>query len=275
MPSARACRCLLAALIGVSALLGALPGGAEPEPAELRLGTTTTTDNSGLIAHLLPAFETDSGYRVRAIATGSGRALKLLANGDVDIVLTHAPPLEAELLANGQAVNPRAIMYNDFILVGPQRDPASAADSIDVLAALRAIATSEQRFISRADRSGTDLREQALWAAAGIEPRGEWYREAGQGMGKTLQIAAELDAYTLVDRGTWLAYAQSLPLRIVVQGSELLFNRYSVLSANPTLHPHTNQAGARRLTEWLTSEAAKRRIREFTINGQQLFVPLL
>lgn len=237
--------------------------------------TTTTTDNSGLIAHLMPHFEADSGFKVRVIATGSGRALRHLANGDVDIAFTHAPGLEAELLAHGQAINHRRVMYNDFILVGPLRDPAGVLSRNNIVAAFDAVATTEQLFLSRGDQSGTHIRELELWQAAGIRADGEWYRETGQGMGRTLQMASELDAYTLVDRGTWLAYSARLRLTIVFQGSERLLNRYSVLSANPALHPGTNADGARALTEWLTSAPAKRLIREFVIDGQQLFVPLL
>jgi tungstate transport system substrate-binding protein len=247
---------------------------AQAEPSVLRLGTTTTTDNSGLTSHLLPRFETDSGDQVLVITAGSGRVLQLLENGDIDIALTHAPTLEADLLARGRAVNHQPVMFNDFVLVGPPRDPAQVAASEDILSAMRAIARTERVFISRGDQSGTHLRELELWRAADIQPRGQWYREAGQGMGKTLQIAAELDAYTLVDRGSWLAYANKFNLSLLFHGSELLFNRYSVLSANPALYPDTNIAAAKRLSAWLNSDGAKRLIGEFTIDGHQLFMPL-
>ena len=248
---------------------------AQADSTTLRLVTTTTTDNSGLISYMLPAFEATSGYKVKVIATGSGRALKHLANGDVDIALTHAPQLESELVSNGQAINHRPVMYNDFILVGPARDPARASASSGIANAFNAIATSECLFLSRGDESGTHLRELFLWKSAGVEARGDWYQQAGQGMGRTLQIADELDAYTLVDRGTWLAFSDKLTLRLIYQGSDRLFNRYSVLSANSALFPETNRLGAEALTEWITSEPAKRLIRAFSINGRQLFIPLL
>jgi len=237
--------------------------------------TTTTTENSGLIHYLIDAFESHHDFEVSVIATGSGRALRHLANGDVDIALTHAPSLESELLASGQAINHQAVMYNDFIVVGPARDPARAGINNGIVGVFRALAASEHLFISRADESGTHLRESALWAMAGQKPQGRWYRQSGQGMGKTLQIADELDPYVLVDRGTWLAYSKKLRLRLIYQGGDHLFNRYSVLSANPALHPDTNQLGARSFTTWLTSSPAKQLMRNFAIDGHQLFTPLL
>lgn len=273
MPCLRACLRfrLLAALV----LLLTQAASAATTATVIRFATTTTTDNSGLIGILVPAFEADSNFTVHTIAGGSGRALSLLAQGDVDIALTHAPQREAELVRQGLALNHASVMYNDFVLVGPARDPARAGKVLEVTAAFAAIAHGGHLFVSRADDSGTHDRELALWRASGVSARGDWYREAGQSMGKTLEIANELDAYTLVDRGTWLAFSDRLELQVIFQGSDRLFNRYSVISANPALHPDVNTGGAAALSAWLRSPQAKQLIRQFVIRGQQLFVPLL
>ena len=264
----RRCLAVLLALLVVTA-----PAAADTR--ELRLVTTTTTDNSGLIAYLVPAFEAEHGYDVKVIAVGTGRALELLARGDVDIALTHSRQLELEFVAAGRAVEHHPVMFNDFVIVGPPTDPAGIAKARDIESVFRALARGLAPFLSRGDRSGTHVRERELWAAIDVEPAGGWYRETGQGMGRTLQMAGELDAYTLSDRGTWLAFHARLPLALLFQGSDKLFNQYSVLSANPALHPHMNAAGAQALNAWLRSPRAKQLIRDFRIDGQSLFVPVL
>lgn len=240
----------------------------------IRLATTTSTDNSGLLDILLPAFEKDKPYKVKVISVGTGKALRLLREGDVDVVLVHARSAEDKLVADGYGVNRRDVMYNDFVLVGPDSDPANIRDTTDAPDALARIVASKSLFISRGDTSGTHKKELQLWEQAGIAPQGQWYREAGQGMGKVLQIAGELQAYTLTDRGTWLAYLNKVPLAIVVEGDERLFNPYGIIAANPKKYPDTNHDGAMALIEWITSATAQKIIGGFTINGQRLFVPM-
>lgn len=242
---------------------------------ELRLVTTTTTDNSGLIAHLVPAFEGDAGYRVKVIAVGTGRALRLLERGDVDVSLTHARDLEAAVRDAGGGVDLHPVMYNDFVLVGAPDDPAGARAAATAPEAFARVARRGGLFVSRGDRSGTHVREDELWRAAGIEPAGEWYRSAGQGMGKTLQIAGELGAYTLVDRGTWLAFRHRSPLAVTFQGDARLMNIYSVMSVNAERYPDANGEGAAAFSAWLRSARAKTLIRSFLVDGQLLFVPVL
>jgi tungstate transport system substrate-binding protein len=240
----------------------------------IRLATTTSTDNSGLLDILLPAFEKDGKYKVKVISVGTGKALRLAREGDVDVVLVHARSAEDKLVADGYGVNRRDVMYNDFVLVGPDSDPANIRGTTDASTALSRIVASKSLFISRGDTSGTHKKELQLWEQAGIKPQGQWYREAGQGMGKVLQIAGELDAYTLTDRGTWLAYRNKVPLVIVTEGDKRLFNPYGIIAANPARYPDTNYSGAMALINWVTSSAAQNMIGAFTIDGQTLFVPM-
>ena len=240
----------------------------------IRLATTTSTYNSGLLDILLPAFEKDAEYKVKVISVGTGKALRLAREGDVDVVLVHARSAEHKLVADGYGVNRRDVMYNDFVLVGPDSDPANIRGTTDASNALARIVASKSLFISRGDTSGTHKKELQLWEQAGIKPQGQWYREAGQGMGKVLQIAGELDAYTLTDRGTWLAYQNKVPLVIVTEGDKHLFNPYGIIAANPARYPDANYSGAMALINWITSSAAQNMIGAFTIDGQRLFVPM-
>ncbi|MGI9320112.1 MAG: substrate-binding domain-containing protein [Thiogranum sp.] len=240
----------------------------------IRLATTTSTDNSGLLDILLPAFEKNKAYKVKVISVGTGKALRLLREGDVDVVLVHARSAEDKLVADGYAVNRREVMYNDFVLVGPDSDPADIRGTTDATKALSRIVASKTLFISRGDTSGTHKKELQLWEQAGISPQGQWYREAGQGMGKVLQIAGELDAYSLTDRGTWLAYRNKVPLVIVTEGDKRLFNPYGIIAANPARYPDANYSGAMALINWITSPAAQHMIGNFTIDEQRLFVPM-
>jgi tungstate transport system substrate-binding protein len=239
----------------------------------LRLATTTSTDNSGLLAILLPPFEKSTGIEVHVIAVGTGKALRLAREGDVDVVLVHARKAEDKLVSDGYGVNRRDVMYNDFIIVGPDSDPAGIGGMTDAVAALGKIQASGSLFVSRADDSGTNKKELALWQAAKLKPGGDWYREAGQGMGKVLQMSGELGAYTLTDRGTWLAMQSKLPLKVLVAGDPRLFNPYGVIAVNPARYRDINYRGAMRLIAWLTSVEGQKIIADFKINNQPLFIP--
>jgi tungstate transport system substrate-binding protein len=256
----------------VLCLTGVSASGADT--SFIRLATTTSTENSGLLKVLLPAFEKNHNYRVKVISVGTGKALRLAREGDVDVVLVHAREAEDKLVADGYGVDRRDVMYNDFVLVGSTADPAGIRGTTDAADAFSRIAASGSLFVSRGDSSGTHKKELQLWQQAGTAPRGQWYREAGQGMGKVLQIAGELEAYTLTDRGTWLAYRNKLPLVIVTEGDKRLFNPYGIIAANPAKYPDLNYEGAKALIDWIISPAAQKMIGDFTIDQQRLFVPM-
>ena len=239
----------------------------------LKLATTTSTENSGLLQHILPVFERETGYRVHVIAVGTGKALRMGRDGDVDVVLVHAPAAEQAFIDADYGVERHEVMYNDFIIVGPADDPAVVYESHSSNDALNRIAKNASMFISRGDDSGTNKKELLLWKGAGIRPQGDWYREAGQGMGKVLQMAGELSAYTLTDRGTWLAYQNKSPLRLVYQGDPGLFNPYGIIAVNPSRYPDINHAGAQALITWFTSTAGQQLIGSYTIADTLLFTP--
>ncbi|HSD96364.1 MAG TPA: extracellular solute-binding protein [Sulfuricaulis sp.] len=247
---------------------------AQAEQKVLRLATTTSTENSGLLKSLLPAFEKNSGYKVHVIAVGTGKALRMGQDGDVDVVMVHARMDEDKFVAAGYGINRRDLMYNDFVIVGPKRDPAGIGAVKDPAAALARIAAAkEAAFISRGDESGTYKKEQALWQAADIKPQGKWYRSIGQGMEQALQIASEMQGYTLADRGTWLALRKKLDLVILVQGDNRLFNPYGVIAVNPARYPDVNYQGAMAFIAWLTSPGGQNQIAAFKIDGENLFFP--
>jgi tungstate transport system substrate-binding protein len=210
---------------------------------------------------------------VHVIAVGSGKALRMGRDGDVDVVLVHSPQAVKDFVADGFGVNRRAVMYNDFVLVGPPGDPARVLGSEDAVAALVQIAASQDLFVSRGDDSGTHRKETALWRLTGVEPAGVWYREVGQGMGQTLQISDELGAYTLTDRGTWLAYKGRLQARILVQGDQRLHNPYAIIAVNPARFADTAYGEAMQLIAWVTSPAGQAIIRDFRVGGEALFRP--
>ena len=239
----------------------------------LRLSTTTSTENSGLLQVVLPPFEERFHLKVDVIPVGSGKALKLAENGDVDVVLSHAPALEQAFVAAGFGVNRREVMYNDFILVGPPADPAHLRGAGGAVEAFKKLAAAQATFISRGDESGTHEKEKDLWKAAGITPGGSWYVSAGQGMGAVLLMANERQAYTLADRGTYLTYKQRDALTIVYQGDPLLFNPYTVAAVNPAKHPQVKYIEAMELIAWLTSPAGQQTIASFRQDGQVLFHP--
>jgi tungstate transport system substrate-binding protein len=239
----------------------------------IKLAITTSTYHSGLMDVLLTEFGKIDDLAVQLIAVGSGKALTMASNGDVDMVMTHAPAAEARFVNQGYGIDPRKIMYNDFIIVGPAADPAAIGGLGDALQALQRIDNTSQRFISRGDDSGTHKKELGLWQALGKTPAYTGYLETGRGMGHTLQMAAELAGYTMTDRGTWLAIADNLPLRLLVEGDTRLRNPYQIILVNPARHPHVRIAAARRFRDWLVSTAGQTAIGDFQISDQVLFHP--
>ncbi|MDX1301801.1 substrate-binding domain-containing protein [Photobacterium sp.] len=242
------------------------------ENMTIRLATTTSTYHSGLLDHLLPEFKKDTGYNVEVLAAGTGKSLRMGENGDVDLVMTHAPKAEAEFVNNGFGVLPRKLMHNDFVVVGPDSDPAKITGGKDVVKALTRIASYNATFVSRGDDSGTHKKELNLWAQTTIEPDFGGYKAVGQGMGPTLNMASELQAYTMTDRGTWLAYQNKLDLRIMVEGDKRLFNPYQVILVNPSRYPDINYQGAKTFSDWLVNPKAKSMINNYKRQGHQLFV---
>ena len=239
----------------------------------LKMSTTTSTENSGLLGYLLPAFELGSGIKVQVISVGTGKALELAKNGDVDLTLVHARPSEDRFVADGHGVNRRDVMYNDFIIVGPDSDPAGIRGGLDVLTALRKIVDSKVRFISRGDNSGTDQMERSYWKSLGMVPSGSNYLVAGLGMGEALTMAGELQAYTLSDRATYGATRAKNGLALLVEGDPRMFNPYGIIAVNPARHKDSNYQGAMRLIDWITSEQGQKKIAGFRVDGQQLFFP--
>lgn len=260
----------LAAVVLALALAAASVGAAD---TPVRLATTTSTDNSGLLQFLLPQAEDALGFKVHVIAVGSGKALKLGENGDVDIILSHAPELEARFIEDGWGIDRRPVMYNDFILVGPTADPADVRRASSAADAFARIAAAKQTFISRGDESGTHLREQALWRAAAITPAGSWYVSAGRGQGATLLMAGEMQGYTLSDRGTYLTFKRRDDLPIVYENDPPLMNPYSIMLVNPARHAHAQHERGRRLLDWFTSAPGQHAIGSFVVEGQVLFHP--
>jgi tungstate transport system substrate-binding protein len=260
-------------LIGVLLLLAVVEAPAAEK--RLRLSTTTSTENSGLLAALIPPFEARFGLQVDVIPVGTGRALKLAEGGDVDVTLVHAPELEEQFVKQGFGVNRRYVMYNDFVIVGPPHDPAGIKNAPDAKSAFRRIAQTKDLFISRGDRSGTHIKELNLWGKTGLSPSLPWYLEAGRGMGAVLVIADQKRAYTLTDRGTFLSFRQKLDLHILVEGDRALFNPYHVIATNPARHPHVNYLGAMLLIGWLTSPEGQEIIATFGAEdfGRPLFIP--
>lgn len=258
---------LMAAVLLVA--VGSRAGAQE----HLRLSTTTSTDQSGLLKVVLPPFEQRFHLKVDVIAVGSGKALKLAENGDVDVVLSHAPELEEAFIKAGFGVNRRDVMHNDFIIVGPPDDPAQLRSATTAAEAFKKLATAPATFISRGDESGTHQKEKDLWKAAGVTPSGAWYVSAGQGMGEILLMANERRAYTLSDRGTYLTYKQRSDLTIVVQGDPALFNPYTITAVNPAKHAHAKYIEAMELIAWFTSPEGQKLIGGYTQEGEVLFHP--
>lgn len=243
------------------------------QTARLRLSTTTSTENSGLLAVLLPPFEAKTGIKVDVIAVGTGQALKLGEAGDVDVTLVHARELEDKFVSDGYGVNRRDVMHNDFIILGPPSDPAGIKGMTDCVAALKRIADRGAVFVSRGDNSGTHVMEKSLWQAANVTPAGRWYREAGQGMGPVITMSNDLQGYTLADRGTYLAMKNNVGLKILFEGDRRLFNPYGIIAINPDMFPHVNYFGAMQLIAWMTSVEGQQIIADFKVDGDVLFFP--
>ena len=238
----------------------------------LRMASATSTENSGLFDVLLPPFETMFNIKVNVNAVGTGEALKLGENGDVDIVFVHAREAEDKFINDGFGVNRQDVMYNDFVIVGPVDDPAGIKGDT-APESLKKIAAKNWFFVSRGDDSGTHKKGKELWKLAGIKPIGKWYLETGQGMGATLQTADEKKAYCLVDRGTYIAYEKEIDLVILCEGDENLFNPYSIIAVNPERHPHVNYIYSMALIGWVTSPEGQKIIGEFKKGGKALFHP--
>jgi tungstate transport system substrate-binding protein len=266
-------RHLFAALSGVL-LLAAVPAAAQDR--FIVMASTTSTEQSGLFGHLLPAFTAKTGIQVRVVAQGTGQAIQTGARGDADVVFVHDRALELERVAAGDFVERRDVMYNDFVIVGPKADPAKIAGQKDVTAALKAIAAARASFVSRGDKSGTHAAELRLWKDAGIDidtAKGPWYRETGSGMGPALNTASASDAYVLTDRGTWISFKNRGTLEILSEGDARLFNPYGVMMPNPARHPHVKREMAMAFIEWITGAEGQATIASYAIEGQPLFFP--
>ncbi len=265
---------ILALAISLAAILGGTPAVADD--SFITLASTTSTEQSGLFRHLLPLFTAKTGVGVHVVALGTGQALRTAANGDADVVLVHDRVAEEKFVADGFGIERHAVMYNDFVVVGPATDPAQVHGSVDAVQAFQRLATAGATFISRGDNSGTHAMETRLWRAAGQDPpagKAPWYLSVGQGMGPTLTMAAARDAYTLADRGTWLSFRNRGPLTILLEGDPALFNPYSVILVNPARHPQVKAEMARSFANWLVSPEGQAAIGAFQIEGQRLFIP--
>lgn len=246
------------------------------QPVFITVASTTSTEQSGLFRHLLPAFTKKTGIEVRVVAVGTGQALKIGERGDCDVVFVHDTQAELAFVEQGFGIDRHEVMYNDFVLVGPASDPAHLDGGKDIVAALRKIANAKAPFVARGDDSGTSKAEIRLWKEAGIDPKaagGGWYRDTGSGMGPTLNIAAAMDGYTLSDRGTWLSFKNKQNLKIIVEGDRRLFNQYGVMLVNPAKHPHVKQDLGRQFIDWMISPEGQRAIADYRIDGEPLFFP--
>ena len=242
----------------------------------ITVASTTSTEQSGLFKHLLPAFEKKSGIQVRVVALGTGQALDMGKRGDADVVFVHAKALEEKFVAEGYGLRRFDVMYNDFVLVGPKSDPAKIGGTRDIVAALQKIHGAKAPFASRGDKSGTHFAELQLWRSAGIDidgAKGPWYRDTGSGMGPTLNTASGMNAYALTDRGTWLSFKNRGELVISVAGDLRLFNQYGVILVSPAKHPHVKQDLGQSFIDWIVSEEGQAVIAGYKIGGEQLFFP--
>ena len=252
------------------------PTAALAQHRSIVVASTTSTQDSPLFGHTLPRFKDKTGIEVKVVAQGTGQALDTARRGDADVVLVHAKAQEEKFVAEGHGVRRFDVMYNDFVLIGPQADPAGVKGIGDIAAALRKIADAKAPFVSRGDNSGTHTAELNLWRIAGLDigqAKGPWYREIGQGMGAALNTASASDAYLLSDRGTWLSFKNRGDLAIVVEGDQRLFNPYGVILVNPLKHPHVKRELGQAFIDWITGPEGQAAIASYKINGAQLFFP--
>ncbi|MDI9235098.1 substrate-binding domain-containing protein [Limnohabitans lacus] len=255
---------LLAALSSVAAL---------SQAQSIVMSSTTSTEQSGLFAHLLPAFKKASGIDIKVVALGTGQALDMARRGDADVVFVHDQVAEEKFVADGFGLKRQAVMYNDFVLIGPKADPAGTKGK-DIVSALGKVSASNAAFVSRGDKSGTHAAELRYWKLANLDAaKGSGYRECGCGMGPALNIAASQGAYVLADRGTWLNFKNRADLAVLVEGDQRLFNQYGVMVVNPAKHAHVKQADAQKFVDWVTSPAGQANIADYKIGGEQLFFP--
>jgi tungstate transport system substrate-binding protein len=262
-------------LIAAAASL-AFAGSAIAQDKSIVVASTTSTQDSGLFGHILPMFKAKTGIDVKVVAQGTGQALDTARRGDADVVFVHAKPAEEKFLSEGFGVKRYPVMYNDFVLIGPNSDPAGIKGSKDITAALAAIKAKGADFISRGDKSGTHQAELNLWKVAGIDiakDKGPWYKEIGQGMGAALNTASASNAYVLADRGTWLSFKNRGDLGIAVEGDKRLFNQYGVMLVNPEKHPSVKKDLGQQFIDWLVSSEGQKAIADYKINGEQLFYP--
>ncbi len=239
----------------------------------IRLATTTSTENSGLLEYLLPKFTKQTGYQVHVIAVGTGKALRMGKDGDVDVVLVHAPQSEKQFVEAGYGVKRFSVMYNDFVLIGPASDPATVMQAKNASDAFRRISNKQSLFVSRGDNSGTHKKERHIWQSINTKPEGKWYREAGQGMGKVIQMSGELSAYTITDRGTWLKFRNKSPLKLLFEGDPILHNPYAIIAVNPERYKDLNVKGAQTLIDWIISKPAQVLIGSYRVGDTRLFIP--
>lgn len=266
-------RSFLSLVLGAAVLTGS---AAQAQEKFIVVSSTTSTEQSGLFKHLLPKFESRTGIQVRVVALGTGQALDQARRGDADVVFVHDPAAEQKFVAEGFGVKRYEVMYNDFVLIGPKKDPAKVRGTKDVLEALRRIDAAKTPFVSRGDRSGTHAAELRLWKQAGIDldkAKGPWYRDTGSGMGPALNTAASMSAYIIADRGTWLSFKNRADLGIVLEGDKRLFNQYGVILVNPAKHPHTKKEWGQTFIDWLISREGQQAIADYKIDGEQLFFP--
>jgi tungstate transport system substrate-binding protein len=264
-------------IVGVAVALATMSLPAVAQDQSIVVSSTTSTTDSGLFNHILPLFKQKTGIDVKVVSQGTGQALDTGRRSDSDVVFVHAKSQEEKFVAEGFGVKRFAVMYNDFVLIGPKNDPAGIKGGKDIVAALKTIKGKSAPFISRGDKSGTHTAELALWKVAGIDvagaDKGDWYKEIGQGMGAALNTASASNAYVLADRGTWLSFKNRGELDIVVEGDNRLFNQYGVILVNPEKHQHVKKELGQAFIDWLVSADGQRAIADYKINGQQLFFP--
>ncbi|MTI10670.1 substrate-binding domain-containing protein [Curvivirga aplysinae] len=240
------------------------------------LASTTSTQNSGLFDHILPKFEEASGTKVNVVAVGTGAALKLARNGDADVLMVHHKKSEEQFVTDGYGVERFDLMHNDFVIIGPESDEANLSQMKSVTDALKAIVLSNKIFVSRGDDSGTHKREIELWQLANIaedQKNTKWYREAGAGMGATLNVAIGMNAYTLTDRATWVSFKNKQSHKILFEGDPNLFNQYGIILVNPEKFPHIKAQAGQKFIDWMLSKQGQKAIASYKLEGQQLFTP--